>query len=59
MDALPRIRADVDSPDFSTREVFGHFGFYCGVTKIEVRVQHAYREGGLSWVEELLRQQDY
>ena len=59
MDALPRIRADVDSPDFSTREVFGHFGFYCGVTNTEVRVQYAYREGGLSQVEDLLRPQDY
>jgi len=57
MDALPRIRADVVSPDVSTREVFGHFGFYCGVKNIEVRVQHAYREGGLSRVEDLLRQQ--
>jgi hypothetical protein len=59
MDALPRIRADVDYPDFSTREAFGDFGFYCGVTKIEVRVQHAYQEGGLSQVEDLLRQQPY
>lgn len=59
MDALPRIRADVDSPDFSTREVFGDFGVYCGITNIEVRVQHAYQEGGLSQVEDLLRQQHY
>jgi hypothetical protein len=59
MSALPRIRADVDSPDFSTREVFGHFGFYCGVTNTEVRVRHAYQAGGLSQVEDLLRQQDY
>ena len=59
MNALPRIRADVDSPDFSTREVFGQHGFYCGITNIEARVQHAYREGGLSQVEDLLRQQDY
>src|ERR1051325_4793734 len=57
MDALPRIRADVDSPVFSTREVYGHFGFYCGVTNTEVRVQHAYQEGGLSQVEGLLRRQ--
>jgi hypothetical protein len=55
MDALPRIRADVDYPDFSTREVFGHSGFYCGVTNTEVSVQHAYQEGGLSQVEDLLR----
>jgi hypothetical protein len=57
MDALPRIRADVDSPEFSTSEVYGHFGFYCGVTNTEVRVQHAYQEGGLSQVEGLLRRQ--
>jgi hypothetical protein len=57
MDALPRIRADVDYPDFSTREVFGDFGFYCGVTNTEVRVQHAHREGGLSQVGDLLTQQ--
>jgi hypothetical protein len=57
MNALPRIRADVDSPEFSTREVYGHFGFYCGVTSMEVRVQHAYQEGGLSQVEGLLRRQ--
>jgi hypothetical protein len=59
IDALPRIRADVASPDFSTREVFGYFGFYCGVTNIEVRVQHAYQEGGLLQVEDLLRRQRY
>ena len=57
MDALPRIRADVYSRDFSTREGFGDFGFYCGVTNIEVRIQHAYQEGGLSQVEDLLRRQ--
>ena len=55
--ALPRIHADVRSPDFSLREVFGHHGFYCGVTSVVVRVQHAYREGGLSRIEELLRKQ--
>jgi hypothetical protein len=59
MDALPRIRADVASPDFSTREVFGYFGFYCGVTNVEVCVQHAYQEGGLLQVEDLLRRQRY
>jgi hypothetical protein len=59
MNALPRIRADVDYADFSTREVFGNFGFYCGATNIEVRVQHAYQEGGLSQVEDLLRRQSY
>lgn len=58
MDALPRIRADVDSPEFTMREVFGLFGFYCGVTNTEVRVQHAYREGGLSRVEDLLRRRN-
>lgn len=57
MGALPRIRGDVRSPDFSTREVFGHHGFYCGVTNVEVRVQHAFRGGGLPRVEDLLRQQ--
>ena len=56
MDALPRIRADVYYPDFSMREVFGHSGFYCGITNIEVRVQYAYQEGGLPQVEDLLRQ---
>lgn len=57
LDALPRIRADVESPDFSMRETFGHFGFYCGITNTEVRVQHAFREGDLPAVEALLRQQ--
>jgi len=55
MNALPRIHADVNSPDFSTREVFGHFGFYCGVTNTEVRVRYAHEEGGSSRVEDLLR----
>lgn len=57
MGALPRIRGDVRSPDFSTREAFGHHGFYCGVTNVEVRAQYAFREGGLPQVEDLLRQQ--
>jgi hypothetical protein len=56
MNLLPRIRADVDYPDFSTREAFGDSGFYCGITNTEVRVQYAYQEGGLSEVEDLLRQ---
>ncbi len=55
MNALPRIHADVNSPDFSTREAFGHFGFYCGVTNTEVRVRYAHGEGGSSRVEDLLR----
>ena len=39
MDALPRIRTDVASPDFSTREVFGYFGFYCGVSSRRCRAR--------------------
>lgn len=55
MEALPRIHADVDSPDFSTRDAFGHFGFYCGVTNTVVQLEQAHREGGLSGVEEHLK----
>ncbi len=50
MDTLPRIRVGMESPDFSTNEMFGHFGFYCGVTNMVVQVERAYREGGLSEV---------
>lgn len=57
MERLPRIRAEVAYPDFSTREVFGDSGFYYGITNTEVRVQHTYQEGGLPQVEDLLRQQ--
>jgi len=55
MDVLPRIRVGIKSPDFSTNEVFGNFGFYCGVTNTVVCVENAYREGGLSGIEEFLR----
>ena len=53
---LPRIHADVPS-HFFTPEVdkFGTSGFYCGVTNITVRVQHAYEDGGLERVEALIR----
>ncbi len=55
MDVLPRIRVGVEPPNFSTNEVFGYFGFYCGVTNTVVRVENAYREGGSSGVEEFLK----
>jgi uncharacterized protein YodC (DUF2158 family) len=56
MRELPRIRADVVG-EFFTPEVdkFGTFGFYCGVTKMEVLVRHAYEEGGLERVAAAIR----
>ncbi len=57
MGVLPRIRVEVESPEFSMNDVFGYSGFYCGVTNIVVRVEYIYRESGLSGVEEFLTQQ--
>jgi hypothetical protein len=56
MGALPRIHAEVTHPpgDFANPE-FGTFGFYCGVTRIAVQVEHDYKEGGAQRVEEFLR----
>jgi hypothetical protein len=51
--ALPSIHAHVHDR-FATHEVWG-FGYYCGVTNVSVRVQHANREGGLSAIEGVLR----
>lgn len=55
IDALPSIRLRLDSPEFSTNEVFGHFGFYDGVTNTVVRVEGAYQKSGLPGVEEFLK----
>jgi len=57
MNALPYIGLRVESPEFSTNEVFGHFGFYYGVTNTVVRVEHAYKESGGSGVEAFLKRQ--
>lgn len=57
IDGLPDIRVKVESPEFSTNEVFGYFGFYCGVTNTVVRVEHAYQRDGLSGVERFLTRQ--
>jgi hypothetical protein len=54
MNALADIRLRVESPEFSTNEAFGHFGFYDGVTNTVVRVEYAYQKSGLSGVEEFL-----
>jgi hypothetical protein len=51
--ALPRIRADLND-SMANREVWG-FGFYCGVTQVSVKVQHANQQGGLSAIEGMLR----
>jgi hypothetical protein len=56
VEELPRIHADVTGPDFSQTATYGHFGFYVGVTNAVVRVERAYRGGGLSEVEDLLKQ---
>lgn len=55
--ALPRIRLEVESPEYLMDEVYGLHGFYCGVTNTVVRIEHAYGEGLLSGVEKFLRQQ--
>jgi hypothetical protein len=52
--ALPGIRIHIEPPGFQRDEAYGYFGFYCGVTKTAVQVEHAYREGGLSSVEKFL-----
>ena len=58
MEALPGIHAEVSDADFiRTKEVYGFGGFYSGVTNTAVRVEHAYRQGGLSKVEEFLKRQ--
>lgn len=58
IDTLPRIHADVQEVDFfRTKEIYGFAGFYNGVTNTAVRVEHAYRQGGLSKVEEFLKGQ--
>lgn len=58
MDALPGIHAEVSDADFfRTKEVYGFGGFYSGVTNTAVRVEYAYRQGGLSKVEEFLKRQ--
>jgi hypothetical protein len=51
--ALHSIHADVHD-QFATHEVWG-FGYYCVVTNVSVRVQHAHREGGLNAIEGALR----
>ena len=57
MDVLPRIRTKIEPPEFSTNDVFGHFGFYSGVTNIVVRVEYAYQKDGLKGVEEFLKRE--
>lgn len=54
LNALPNIRLRLESPEFSTNEEFGYFGFYDGVTYTVIRVEQAYKENGLSGVEEFL-----
>jgi hypothetical protein len=51
--SLPRIHADVND-GMSTINTWG-FGYYCGVTNVLVKVQHANREGGLKAIEGALR----
>ena len=56
VDSLPRIHADVMEPNGQgANPDFGIFGFYCGVTNIAVRVEHAYKDGGAQAVEIFLR----
>jgi len=56
MEALPRIRVNVnESPGSSNKDSYGMFGFYCGVTNMVVRVEHAYEEGSFERVEDVLR----
>lgn len=54
IDVLPYIRIKVEFPDSSTNDIFGIFGFYCGVTNTVVRVEHAFQKDGLSGVEKFL-----
>lgn len=53
-DVLPRINTKVEPPKPSINDLFGHFGFYSGVTNTVVRVEYAYQQNGLSGVEEFL-----
>jgi hypothetical protein len=56
VETLPRIHLYVHD-DFSriNNPDFGIFGFYCGVTNMEVRVRRAFEEGGPERVESVLR----
>jgi hypothetical protein len=57
MDVLPAIQTKVEFPDAAAKsEVFGTFGFYCGVTNTVVRVEDAYQKRGLTGVEEFFTQ---
>jgi hypothetical protein len=51
--SLPRIHLDVRDT-MSTFNTWG-FGHYCGVTNVEVKVQHANQEGGLRAINGALR----
>lgn len=53
MKALPRIHADVRDP-YATGHNWG-LGYFCGVTNVSVKVQHANREGGLLAIEAALQ----
>lgn len=55
MDVLPRIRMHIAEWDFSKHAGHGYFGYTCGITSTVVGVEQAYREGGLSRVEEFLK----
>ena len=58
IDVLPRIRTKIKPPNFSTKDVFGHFGFYSGITNIVVQVEYAYQKGGSKGVDEFLTQEN-
>lgn len=54
IDVLPYIRVKVEFPHSSTNDIFGTFGFYCGVTNTVARIENAYQYNGLSGVEKFL-----
>lgn len=55
MIVLLHVRTKMGLWKFSSEEDFGCFGFDHGIIKAVVSVQHAYQEGGLPDVEDLLR----
>jgi hypothetical protein len=55
MYVLPHVRSKMGLWKYSTEGDFGFLGFEYGIIKAVVSVQHAYQEGGLPQVKDLLR----
>lgn len=58
MEVLPRTRSKMGIWKFSEEGDYGTFGFYYGVTKTVVCVEHAYQKSGPTGVERFLLNED-